>query len=196
MVELAKKLSRRTPKAQMLPASDRLGSGGGRLRQPYRQALRRNGCCSDDLGRRDRCPLLYRSTASLRPEQPFHPILGDRHAGGFSGFMGVLLRQDLLGEGHDPQTANDHCRRFFFKGSLRGVDDRIDLVPAEMQAVGTRSEALRNQDLQQFAFVLDPFEPAFVAPSMRSACFRTIASSCDMCRIRIGLYRTERLRAD
>jgi hypothetical protein len=36
--------------------------------------------------------------------------------------------------------ANDHCR-LFFKGNLRGIDDRVDHAPAEMQAVGIRVEA-------------------------------------------------------
>ena len=59
------------------------------------------------------------------------------------------------------QMASDHCR-LFFKGSLRGVDDRVDHAPAEMQAIGIRVEAhFDNQDLQQFAFVVDPFEPGF-----------------------------------
>src|SRR6202035_1247044 len=37
-----------------------------------------SGACWPDLGGRDRHPLPYRSTASLGPEQPFHPILGGR----------------------------------------------------------------------------------------------------------------------
>jgi hypothetical protein len=37
------------------------------------------------------------------------------------------------------QMANDHCR-LFFKGSLRGVDDRVDHAPAEMQAIGSVSK--------------------------------------------------------